>query len=112
VVYEYPREDACLFKKFPHERMVIPIIESGYEAPLSCTCTIAWLELYIPRYGSIFDFTNASKIFDENYEETNQILFGKLSLFKYCDKKRVAELECDFKAMFDNCDIATFNKVI
>lgn len=39
--YEYSEEDFCLFKKFPHERLVFPILNSRNS--LNCSCTIMWL---------------------------------------------------------------------
>jgi hypothetical protein len=41
-IYEYPDEDVCLFKEFPHERLVFPLIVSGKQ--LNCTCTLMWLQ--------------------------------------------------------------------
>lgn len=40
-VYEYPEKDFCLFKDFPHSRLVYPIISTNLE--LNCTCTLLWL---------------------------------------------------------------------
>jgi hypothetical protein len=42
--YDYPDEDFCLFKYFPHSKLVFPIVKSNIE--LNCTCTIAWLIQY------------------------------------------------------------------
>lgn len=39
--YEYPDEDFCLFKNFPHEKLVFPIIHS--RESLNCSCTLLWL---------------------------------------------------------------------
>ena len=46
--YQYPEEDLCLFKEFPHERHVFPtVIEAEQEV---CTCTIVWLIQYSKEY--------------------------------------------------------------
>jgi hypothetical protein len=39
--YMYPDSDFCLFKSFPHSRLVFPVLNSNRE--LNCTCTIVWL---------------------------------------------------------------------
>jgi hypothetical protein len=40
-VYKYPDADFCLFKHFPHQNFVYPIIKSSQM--LNCTCTILFL---------------------------------------------------------------------
>ena len=47
-VYEYPDEDLCLFKDFPHKRLVLPLIVPGRN--LACTCTLKWLQMYTHLY--------------------------------------------------------------
>lgn len=39
--YTYPDGDFCLFKYFPHSKLVFPIVNSN--RPLNCTCTLVWL---------------------------------------------------------------------
>jgi hypothetical protein len=52
-IYEYPNEDICLFKDFPHERLVFPLIVPGIQ--LSCTCLLKWLQSKLQLYlGSYF----------------------------------------------------------
>jgi hypothetical protein len=108
-VYEYPSEDLCLFRQFPHERLIVLMIESG-EA-LKCTCTLVWLELYLSRYGSILNVTQATSFFDEDFEETNFHLFTATYVFKYCDEAKVNELKCDFETMFALCLLDNLTKV-
>ena len=58
-VYQYPEEDLCLFKKFPHERRVFPTIIEAEN--LTCTCTILWIIQYSKEYmNSGNDFILAS----------------------------------------------------
>ena len=40
--YEYPDEDICLFKNWPHENLVFPVL-GGSSNQTECTCTILWL---------------------------------------------------------------------
>ena len=46
--YTYPDEDLCLFKEFPHQQLVFPLIASV--DPIPCTCTIFWLVQYAEIY--------------------------------------------------------------
>jgi hypothetical protein len=39
--YLYPEKDFCLFRHFPHEKLVFPIIETKQN--LECSCTLMWL---------------------------------------------------------------------
>ncbi len=39
--YAYPDKDFCLFRYFPHEKFVFPIIET--KENLECSCTLMWL---------------------------------------------------------------------
>jgi len=50
-IYEYPNEDLCLFKDFPHERLVVPMIVPGRK--LNCTCSLLWLQMYARTYSLI-----------------------------------------------------------
>ena len=46
--YTFPDEDFCLFRYFPHNRLVYPFIVSGVN--IECTCTIIWLIQYSHLY--------------------------------------------------------------
>ena len=50
MIYTYPNEDLCLFKDFPHNNLVYPIIEGGKK--LKCTCTLLWLQINAHRYAN------------------------------------------------------------
>ena len=54
-IYEFPDEDLCLFKDFPHAQLVLPIILQ--KEPLKCTCTLKWLEIQFKMYGSFLRLT-------------------------------------------------------
>ncbi len=51
--YEYPPQDICLFKDFPHTRLVLPVLHPNKF--LNCTCTIKWLQNYYFIFGQYFD---------------------------------------------------------
>jgi len=42
--YTYSDKDFCLFKNFPHEKLVFPIINT--KSDLECSCTLLWLLQY------------------------------------------------------------------
>ena len=46
--YLYPEEDFCLFKDFPHSKLVVPKINT--KPNLECTCTL----LYLLKYKSLY----------------------------------------------------------
>ena len=47
--YVFAAEDLCLFKDFPHSKLVVPIIQT--KSNLDCSCTLLWLL----KYKSIYD---------------------------------------------------------
>jgi hypothetical protein len=55
--YQYPDEDFCLFCKFPHEKLIVPVIEIA--SLRNCSCTILWLLQYVPLY-----FANSIEYFE------------------------------------------------
>ena len=65
--YEYPDEDFCHFKSFPHEKLVRPMLKPASKS--ECTCLELFLIQYSARYGksierivdnelSIYDYSN------------------------------------------------------
>jgi hypothetical protein len=53
-VYDYPDEDLCLFKEFPHSRLVFPILMP--HKSIKCTCTIMWLQMYYGIFKEYFKY--------------------------------------------------------
>jgi hypothetical protein len=69
--YLYPEEDFCLFKNFPHSKLVVPKINT--KPDLQCTCTLLWLIQYKSLYqeGALnyLDTPSVSKCLnDPNFE--------------------------------------------
>ena len=108
--YHYPNEDLCLFKDFPHERYVYPLLVPGKR--IECTCTIYWLQLntykyekelnVIPEYNlnykdelfkNVFLFCNTS--FD-----SSECQFGKK--FKMCSNSEDIRIQFSHQLSFDN----------
>ena len=69
--YLYPEEDFCLFKNFPHSKLVVPKINT--KPDLQCTCTLLWLIQYKSLYQegalNFLDTPSVSKCLnDPNFE--------------------------------------------
>jgi hypothetical protein len=100
-IYEYSNEDICLFKDFPHERLVYPVIEPGQE--LKCSCTLKWIQIYIHLYAP--KIANFSYDYTVNYFNniTSSYKYPR-TVYKYC-RKGGDDLECDFQKLFSKCQI-------
>jgi hypothetical protein len=61
-VYEYPDEDFCLFARFPHEKLVYPLIY--LDEKLNCSCTL----LFLIQYSSLY--LDQVIMFKVNYGKT------------------------------------------
>jgi hypothetical protein len=99
--YEYPDEDLCLFKDFPHSRFYLPIIMPGER--IACTCSLKWLQMHYENYTQIFQITNNYKYFQLD-EDT--FLSGIKYLFRFCDENEET-IDCDFERLFNTCNITT-----
>ena len=107
-IYEYPDEDFCLFRHFPHDNLVLPIIVPGKK--ISCSCTLLWL---IQDYQYYFAINHNKENYDpfENYfyydiEDKNRIY-----TIQYChnDMFEKSLLECNFTNRLENCDKSNFS---
>jgi len=84
--YEYPSEDLCLFKEFPHRQLVIPVIRNRQR--IECSCTVLWLI-------KNFDLLYKSPQFNFLYGNDD-----KLSM-KYCSLE--SNTQCNFTEKFKYC---------
>ena len=50
-VYKYPDEDFCLFYRFPHEKLVYPLLDPGKS--VNCSCTILWLLQFTAKFYNV-----------------------------------------------------------
>jgi hypothetical protein len=92
----YPNEDLCLFKNFPHERLVYPMLIPGKQ--LECTCTLYWLQSYAQRYDFkvVFDY----KMSFQEYNQENSLD----NVFLYCERQFNSS-QCKFKQTFKMCHL-------
>ena len=58
--YSYPNEDLCLFKDFPHQRLVVPILRPNTKS--ECTCTELFLIQYSNKYTDFIDYLNKNVV--------------------------------------------------
>ena len=101
-VYTYPDEDLCLFKNFPHNQLVLPIIVP--DERLECSCSLLWLQKYTQFYISdvkmIKDYSSV-----DIYQQYESL--GMYS-FQFCDSNKV----CHFTKMFNKCSIKSIKSKI
>ena len=102
-IYDYPDEDLCLFKDFPHQNLVYPILLPG--KLIKCTCTLIWLKffshLYEPLLNETFNYINDDNLFNENQNRNNE--------YKFCKKASDFSI-CDISTRLDNCKIEKLEK--
>jgi hypothetical protein len=101
--YTYGTEDICLFKKFPHSHLVVPILNSGNK--MRCSCTIKWLQSYYYLYTEKLNLTWDFELF---FEERSKPLGDVKFLFQYCGFHD--DLECDFIKLFKSCSLIADKK--
>ena len=53
--YTYPDSDLCLYKDFPHQRLVYPILDVNNNT--TCTCSIIWLVQFSKIFYKNSDYT-------------------------------------------------------
>lgn len=72
--YEYSESEFCFFKKFPHQKLILPVIRT--KPNLECTCTLMWLLSYKKIYDQndvqIMDTSSTSACL--NSPNFNQII--------------------------------------
>ena len=116
--YEYPNEDFCYFKNFPHEKIVLPVLKPNHN--LTCSCT----QLYLIQYSYLL-----KNRFDANFEHINQFLivdyrfalyyadYLSQETFKDCltsekgvFRKRL--VECNFSQRLELCNTNEEEKIL
>ena len=89
-VYNYPDEDLCLFKDFPHAQLVYPSIT--LTDTVTCSCTLIWLIRY-SKYYMNEDLTH----YDQDLYLDYPSGLGNFSV-RQC-------LHKDFDRLLNKCDI-------
>jgi hypothetical protein len=102
--YEYPNEDFCLFKDFPHSQLVLPVIIGA--TSLTCTCTLQWLQMNYTNFKPLFVVINDyEKFLNESFTSYSQ----NGLLFQFCNEKT----ECDMVDLDSRCNISkSYTKIL
>ena len=56
--YEFPDEDFCFFERFPHSKLVFPIVHT--KPGLKCSCTLLWILKYWSYYVDMSEISTDS----------------------------------------------------
>jgi hypothetical protein len=99
-IYEYSNEDLCLFKDFPHHRLVYPTILTGKLIP--CSCTLIWLIQY-SKFYLYKNFTYYQKgiwTFLINDPNSKKVIHCLLDTNNFTQE--IAK--CNFEISFENCE--------
>ena len=90
--YEYPSQDMCLFKDFPHRQLVYPLINPSKR--IECSCTILWLIKYFKYYYRSDTFNFKNNFYGEHSNDVNLTM-------QHCLIE--TSIECNFTEMFKLC---------
>ena len=97
-VYEYPDEDLCLFREFPHQQLVYPVLVPG--RVIKCTCTIKGLRFYAHLYSSAIKETTEYSLNDKS-----GFLYDLNATYAFCDES-FNMTACQFEQRFQKCDLS------
>jgi hypothetical protein len=93
-IYEYPNEDLCLFRDFPHKRLVFPSFI--FDKNISCSCTLIWL---ITFYNVYFE-NNQSEFYNLAMFNDNGLNLINITLSMCMNFKMKS---CNFEETFNKC---------
>ena len=106
--YDFPNEDICLFREFPHQKLVLPIITFGKSLPtdIKCSCSLIWLLKYTERYlkddFKNYTYANIEPDYKETFDNiTVRICFREMNFTRQYDA-------CNFTRRFTNCQLKKF----
>ena len=110
--YSYPNEDLCLFKDFPHQRLVVPILRPNTKS--KCTCTELFLIQYSYKYTDFIDYLNKNNVLVSSDYMYDYIIDENLDkkMLHQCLNTSINDMlkNCKFKQRFENCMIKTIKK--
>lgn len=105
--YDYPNEDYCALKKFPHRRLLFPILLPNHKS--SCTCTEIFLIQYSFLYSSSI-FQANSLLFGHYYDLQYHLdAFESDAFYSHCINRSIFEIinKCNLYTRRINCSIST-----
>jgi len=89
-VYNYPDEDFCFFRNFPHSKLVLPRLKPNFKS--SCSCTEIFLIQYSYKFSKYSDY----------YADSVTTFYPNLQF--YSDEM--------FQRLYSNCINSSIDKVI
>jgi hypothetical protein len=111
--YDYPNEDFCLFMKFPHNKLVFPLLRPSNPKSKECSCTEFYLIQYSFIIQSRFDYytnqiTSSYQLFLYYLDEIRDSKFSKCIQ----NEKELNNfiLKCNFKQRLNKCAIQNISK--
>jgi len=107
--YEYPDEDFCHFKLFPHEKQVVPMLKPIFKS--KCTCLELFLIQHSTNYGKAIKYLidEMVSVYEYSNYYLNVIYENK---FSKCINSSFdfALLQCNFTKRLNNCAIEQTSK--
>ena len=100
IVYEYPEEDLCLFKDYPHRHLVYPVIYPGKK--INCSCTLKWIHAYNYLYQNLTNYN----LSDYYTLVEDKHVYTLSSAHKYC-KDEFKQLKCDLENRLKLCNMTS-----
>ena len=97
--YDYPNEDICIFKEFPHNQLVYPVIQLE-QSNHTCSCTVIWLIQYSKVYLNN-DFTYYDDNIQAIYFDTDRNFAGRLCFHNNDLQQQIKR--CNFDDKFKSC---------
>ena len=107
--YEYPDEDFCHFKSFPHQNRVLPILKPTFRS--KCTCLELFLIQYSADYSKSIQLSLIKAVSYYSFAEFySDVIFEKK--FSKCVNSsfQKAIQDCDFAKRLNLCQIKEANK--
>ncbi len=99
--YDYPEQDFCFFKNFPHQRLVLPLLKPIYKSSCSCTELFLIQNSYKYEFYTEFVLTNYYNL--ENYY-FDEIFDQRLSSCVNSSIDQVL-ITCDFSKKLKLCNV-------
>jgi len=102
--YNYPDEDFCLFKEYPHNRLVIPILKPNSKS--ICSCTELFLIQYSEKYSSFLNYLDEKIVFNDYMYQYEVKVEKNLKLHKcFNESFDLMISKCNFQKRLENCKI-------
>ena len=104
--YDFPDEDFCHFKNFPHKKLVLPKMVRNTQT--TCSCTQLFLIQYSFRYSKEFKLYTKNSYIISHYYQANYYSSSDHADFSVCVNDSIEQtiLNCDFEKRIEKCNIA------